>query len=195
MESLTTEYQEKEPPGSSYSHPRRARLWPEATPEQWNDWHWQMSHAVRNRDQVAQLIKLTSDEDQALRQKLELKFFITPHFAMLMDPNDPNCPIRRQVVPTMAEYALDDPDLEDPLGEDAHSPVPGLVHRYPDRVLVDLTDQCVAYCRHCTRRRLVGTGQLPVNRERLERIAQYFEAHPEVRDVLISGGDGLFTSD
>ncbi len=194
MESLTTEYTEKEPPGSYYD-PRRNRLWKDATLEQWNDWRWQMSRSVRTREQVAQLINLTADEDQALRMKLELKFFITPHFAMLMDPDDPNCPIRRQVVPTMAEYALDDPDLEDPLGEDAHSPVPGLVHRYPDRVLVDLTDQCVAYCRHCTRRRLVGTGQLPVNRDRLERIAQYFEAHPEVRDVLISGGDGLFTSD
>ncbi len=194
MESLTTEYQEKEPPGTSPDS-IRSRLWPSVTPEQWSDWHWQMSHAVRTLDQLKQLIRVTPDEERALRMKLELKFFVTPHFAMLMDPNDPNCPIRRQVVPTSAEYALDDPDLEDPLGEDAHMPVHGLVHRYPDRVLVDLTDQCVSYCRHCTRRRLVGTGQMPVSRERVELIAQYFEAHPEVRDVLISGGDGLFTSD
>ena len=146
-------------------------------------------------EQLQQLIHLTSDEEQAIRLKPELKMAITPHFAALMDPDDPNCPIRRQVVPTMAEFVLDDPDLEDPLGEDAHSPVPGLVHRYPDRVLVDITDQCVAYCRHCTRRRMVGTGMMPAHKSRIEAIAQYFEAHPEVRDVLISGGDGLFLSD
>ncbi len=216
MESLTTEYTEKEPPGSLASpqqpetiplpsistlaedlrpHQRRSRLWADVTPEQWSDWRWQMSHRVTTLEQLRQLIHLTSDEEQAVRLKPELKMAITPHFAALMDPDDPNCPIRRQVVPTMAEFALDDPDLEDPLGEDAHSPLPGLVHRYPDRVLVDITDQCVAYCRHCTRRRMVGTGMMPAHKSRVEAIAQYFEAHPEVRDVLISGGDGLFLSD
>lgn len=215
MEELKTEYQEKEPPGTSASlldiaaplpatlsedsrrlfDPPRTRLWRDVTAAQWNDWRWQMSNSVRTLEQVEQLINLTPDEAQAIRLKPELKFSITPHFAALMDPDDPNCPIRRQVVPTMAEFALDDPDLEDPLGEDAHMPVPGLVHRYPDRVLVDITDQCVAYCRHCTRRRMVGTGMMPAHKSRIEAIAQYFEAHPEVRDVLISGGDGLFLSD
>jgi lysine 2,3-aminomutase len=216
MESLTTEYTEKEPPGSLASprtldalavsamtslsedlrpHQLRSRLWADVTQEQWNDWRWQMSHRVTTLEQLQQLIHLTPDEEQAVRLKPELKMAITPHFAALMDPDDPNCPIRRQVVPTMAEFVLDDPDLEDPLGEDAHSPLPGLVHRYPDRVLVDITDQCVAYCRHCTRRRMVGTGMMPAHKSRVEAIAQYFEAHPEVRDVLISGGDGLFLSD
>jgi len=176
-------------------HQLRSRLWADVTQEQWNDWRWQISHRVTTLEQLRELIRLTPDEEQAVRLKPELKVAITPHFAALMDPDDPNCPIRRQVVPTMAEFALDDPDLEDPLGEDAHSPVPGLVHRYPDRVLVDITDQCVAYCRHCTRRRLVGTGMMPAHKSRIEAIAQYFEAHPEVRDVLISGGDGLFLSD
>jgi len=216
MEPQTTEYTEKEPPGSLASPPQpelvqlsviaslgedlrphqlRSRLWADVTQEQWNDWRWQISHRVTTLEQLRELIRLTPDEEQAVRLKPELKVAITPHFAALMDPDDPNCPIRRQVVPTMAEFALDDPDLEDPLGEDAHSPVPGLVHRYPDRVLVDITDQCVAYCRHCTRRRLVGTGMMPAHKSRIEAIAQYFEAHPEVRDVLISGGDGLFLSD
>lgn len=213
MESLTTEYTEKEPPGNSASlhggitapvsvltpagedlRPH-SRLWADVSPDDWNDWHWQMKNRVTTLEQLRELIHLTPDEEQAVRMKPELKMAITPHFASLMDPDDPNCPIRRQVVPTMAEFVLDDPDLEDPLGEDAHMPVPGLVHRYPDRVLVDITDQCVAYCRHCTRRRMVGTGMMPAHKSRVEAIAQYFEAHPEVRDVLISGGDGLFLSD
>ena len=144
-----------------------------------------MKNLVKNVDQLRQIVNLTPDEEEAVRRKLDLKLGITPHFAALMDPDGPLCPIRLQVVPTMAEFALDDPDLNDPLGEDSHMPVPGLVHRYPDRVLIDITDQCVSYCRHCTRRRLVGTGTLPVTRARTELIAQYLEAHPEVRDALI----------
>ncbi|MGE5140845.1 MAG: KamA family radical SAM protein [Rudaea sp.] len=182
-----------ERPPSSYE--LRGEFWQDVTREQWSDWHWQMKNLVKNVDQLKQIIHTTPDEEEAVRRKPELKLGITPHFAALMDPDDPNCPIRRQVVPTMAEFELDDPDLNDPLGEDAHMPVPGLVHRYPDRVLIDITDQCVSYCRHCTRRRLVGTGTLPVTRARTEMIAQYLEAHPEVRDALISGGDGFFISD
>jgi lysine 2,3-aminomutase len=182
-----------EMPPSSYE--LRPAVWKDITREQWSDWHWQMKNLVRGLDDLKQYVHLTPDEEQAVRRKPDLKLGITPHFAALMDPDDYNCPIRRQVVPTMAEFALDDPDLNDPLGEDAHMPVPGLVHRYPDRVLIDITDQCVSYCRHCTRRRLVGTGTLPVTRARTELIAQYLEAHPEVRDALISGGDGFFISD
>lgn len=167
----------------------------EITPAQWNDWHWQMANRITKLVQLQKIIHLTPDEEQALRQKPELKMGITPQFASLMDPDDPNCPIRRQVVPTLAEFNVDDSDLEDPLSEDEFMVVPGLVHRYPDRVLVDITDQCAAYCRHCTRRRLVGKGSMPFSCERTEEIAQYIEAHPEVRDVLISGGDGLFLSD
>lgn len=214
MKHVTTEYAEKEPPGTSasprpvetrfqvapliseglqFAHP--IPLWANVTPAQWNDWRWQMQNRVSTVEQLRQIINLTAEEEQAVRLKPDLRVGITPHFAALMDPSDPNCPIRRQVVPTMAEFVLDDPDLEDPLGEDAHMPVPGLVHRYPDRVLVDITDQCVAYCRHCTRRRWVGTGAMPAHKHRIESIAQYLEAHPEVRDVLMSGGDGLFLSD
>ncbi len=182
-----------ERPPSSFD--LRGEFWKDVTPEQWADWHWQMKNLVKNLDQLRQIVNLTPDEQEAVRRKPDLKLGITPHFEALMDPVDSHCPIRQQVIPTMAEFALDDPDLNDPLGEDAHMPVPGLVHRYPDRVLVDITDQCVSYCRHCTRRRLVGTGTLPVTRARTELIAQYLEAHPEVRDALISGGDGFFISD
>lgn len=177
------------------SYELRGKYWKDVTPEQWKDWHWQMKNLVKTVDQLRQIVRLTPNEDEAVRRKPDLKLGITPHFAALMDPEDPQCPIRLQVVPTMAEFALDDPDLNDPLGEDAHMPVPGLVHRYPDRVLIDITDQCVSYCRHCTRRRLVGTGTLPVTRARTELIAQYLEAHSEVRDALISGGDGFFIAD
>lgn len=180
-------------PPSSYE--LRGKYWQDITLEEWGDWHWQMKNLVKNADQLRQIVHLTPDEEEAIRRKPDLKLGITPHFAALMDPDDPQCPVRLQVVPTMAEFALDDPDLNDPLGEDAHMPVPGLVHRYPDRVLIDITDQCVSYCRHCTRRRLVGTGTLPVTRARTELIAQYLEAHTEVRDALISGGDGFFISD
>jgi lysine 2,3-aminomutase len=180
-------------PPSSYE--LRGNYWESVTREQWDDWHWQMKNLVKNVDQLKQIVQLTPDEEDATRRKPDLKLGITPHFAALMDPKDPQCPIRLQVVPTMAEFAVEDPDLNDPLGEDAHMPVPGLVHRYPDRVLIDITDQCVSYCRHCTRRRLVGTGTLPVTRARTELIAQYLEAHPEVRDALISGGDGFFIAD
>jgi lysine 2,3-aminomutase len=190
---MTETNKELDKPPSSYE--LRGAYWKDVTRAEWDDWHWQMKNLVKNVDQLRQIIHLTPDEEEACRRKLELKLGITPHFAALMERDDPYGPIRLQVVPNMAEFALDDPDLNDPLGEDAHMPVPGLVHRYPDRVLIDITDQCVSYCRHCTRRRLVGTGTLPVTRARTEMIAQYLEAHPEVRDALISGGDGLFISD
>jgi lysine 2,3-aminomutase len=174
---------------------RRSSFWSDVTQEQWNDWHWQIKHRITKLEQLRQIIHLTHDEEQALRMEPELQMAITPHFAALMDPDNPDCPIRKQVVPTLAEFDIDESDLEDPLSEDEFMPVPGLVHRYPDRVLVDVTDQCVAYCRHCTRRRMVGKGLMPFNRKRIEAMVQYFRAHPEVRDVLISGGDGLFLSD
>lgn len=180
-------------PPSSYD--LRPAIWKDLARAQWNDWRWQMKNLVRDLDDLRQYIHVTPEEAEAVRRKPDLKLAITPHFAALMEPDNPHCPIRLQVVPTLAEFVRDDPDLYDPLGEDAHMPVPGLVHRYPDRVLIDITDQCVSYCRHCTRRRLVGSGTLPATKARIELIAQYLEAHTEVRDALISGGDGFFLSD
>ncbi len=182
------------PDGTLAASPRPA-IWRDVPDAEWNDWHWQMRHRITRADQLRQLIHLTPDEERAIALRPEPPLAITPYFAALMDPDDPHCPIRLQVVPTSAELIPGEEDMEDPLGEDAHMPVPGLTHRYPDRVLVIITDQCVAYCRHCTRRRLVGTGAMPVSRARIDAMAGYIANHPEIRDVLISGGDGMFVAD
>jgi len=182
----------EEPPSEPPSHRRQ---WPHVTEVQWGDWHWQMRNRITRLDQLRQIINLTPDEERAITRGPELRLAITPYFASLMDPDDPNCPIRKQVVPSTYEFVLDEPDMEDPLSEDVFSPVPGLTHRYPDRVLVLITDQCVSYCRYCTRRRLVGTGEMPVSKARIDAMADYIRRTPQIRDILISGGDGLFISD
>ena len=184
---------EKEKPPGSYE--LRGAYWKDVTRAEWDDWHWQMKNLVKNVDQLRQIIHLTPDEEEACRRKLDLKLGITPHFAALMERDDPYGPIRLQVVPNLAEFALDDPDLNDPLGEDAHMPVPGLVHRYPDRVLIDITDQCVSYCRHCTRRRLTLGEAAGIDRAALDEAIAYVRAHPSIRDVIVSGGDPLVLSD
>jgi len=114
---------------------------------------------------------------------------ITPYFASLLDPLNPDCPLRRQVIPTLHELDHSDCDLTDPLNEDGQSPVPGLVHRYPDRVLLLVTDQCASYCRHCTRRRMVGNELCHMSANHLEQALDYIARTPQVRDVLVSGGD------
>ncbi|MBI2845413.1 MAG: lysine 2,3-aminomutase, partial [Chloroflexi bacterium] len=169
--------------------------WEQVPDEEWNDWHWQMRNRINSLERLREALHLTADEEMAVAMEPELKLGITPYFANLMDPDNPRDPLRMQLVPTTNEFVLDDPDLEDPLGEDVFSPVPGLTHRYPDRVLVLITDQCVSYCRFCTRRRLVGTGEMPVSKARIEAIADYIAHTPQIRDILISGGDGLFVSD
>ena len=112
-----------------------------------------------------------------------------------MDPDDPHCPVRMQAVPTLMETHISSSDLEDPLDEDEDSPVPGLTHRYPDRVLFLITDQCSMYCRHCTRRRFAGQNDMGVPRDRIDACIEYIRNTPQVRDVLLSGGDALLVSD
>lgn len=175
--------------------PQRRPPWDRVPDEEWNDWHWQMRNRLNSLERLREALHLTPDEEMAVAMEPELKLGITPYFANLMDADNPRDPLRMQMVPTTNEFVLDDPDLEDPLGEDVFSPVPGLTHRYPDRVLVLITDQCVSYCRFCTRRRLVGTGEMPVSKPRIEAIADYIAHTPQIRDILISGGDGLFVSD
>lgn len=165
-------------------------------PERWNDWHWQMRHRLSKLEQFQGLLQLTFAEQRGLLIAPE-KFAVavTPHFASLLDPEDPLCPLRLQVVPREEELVVDAADMADPCGEDEDSPVPGLVHRYPDRVLLLALDTCAAYCRYCTRSRLVSQGEMyPVTR-RIDAIIAYLEKHTEVRDVLISGGDPLLMSD
>jgi len=163
-----------------------------AAPEQWNDWRWQMSHRLRTLEDFQAILNLSGEEIDGLTISCK-KFNVaaTPYFASLMDRDDPNCPIRRQVVPTVKELILSPTDMEDPCGEDQDMKAPGLVHRYPDRVLFLASARCASYCRYCTRSRLVGAHELPPVRERVELAAQYVAAHPEVRDVLISGGEPL----
>ncbi|MBM4431958.1 MAG: KamA family radical SAM protein, partial [Chloroflexi bacterium] len=187
----------EEPPGSPRkpSVSRRAPLWRDVPDADWNDWRWQLRHRISTPEQLKNVIDLTPDEEAGIRATCQrLRMSITPYFASLMDAQEANCPLRRQVVPTAEELVIQPEELLDPLSEDAESPVPGLVHRYPDRVLLLVTDQCAAYCRHCTRRRLVGVKVGCMQAEEMQRAVQYIAGHPEVRDVLISGGDPLVLS-
>ncbi len=165
--------------------------WEQVPLAQWNDWRWQLAHRIHTAAELEKVIRLTPAEREGLEAPGHFHVDIPPYFASLMDPHDPNCPIRRQVVPTAQELAPDEDDMADSLNEDAHSPVPGLVHRYPDRVLMLVTAHCAAYCRFCTRSRVVGDAHAPFNRANYERQIAYIAANPQVRDVLLSGGDPL----
>ncbi len=164
--------------------------------EHWNDWRWQMRHRLTKLEHFQKLLRLSTTEEQGLLIAPE-KFAVavTPYFASLLDPEDPLCPLRLQVIPRQEELIVSPADMVDPCGEDGDTQVPGLVHRYPDRVLLLALDSCAAYCRYCTRSRLVSQGEMyPVTR-RLDAIAAYLEEHTEIRDVLISGGDPLLMAD
>ena len=169
---------------------RRAAIWADVPDAQWNDWRWQLSHRLNSVEELSQVINLTPEEEEGARSAL-FRVDITPYFASLIDPDDPNCPIRRQVIPTSRELAAFDGMVEDSLNEDAHSPVPGLVHRYPDRVLMLVTTQCASYCRYCTRSRLVGDPTAQFSRHDYDRQIDYIARTPQIRDVLLSGGDPL----
>ena len=171
-------------------------LWKDVTEDQWNDWRWQVRNRITDVDTLSKIINLTEDERKDIGAVMErFRVGITPYYASLMDPDDPNCPVRKQAVPTIAETHISSADLEDPLDEDEDSPVPGITHRYPDRVLFLITDQCSMYCRHCTRRRFAGQHDMGVPRDRLDEGIEYIRRTPQVRDVLLSGGDALLVSD
>jgi len=186
----------EEPPGEEVEEPppRRAILWPDVSDQQWNDWRWQLTHRLNTIDDFARVIRLTPEEVAGLLAPGHFRVDVTPHFASLMDPNDPNCPIRRQVVPTIRELVPFEAEMADSLAEDAHSPVPGLVHRYPDRVLMLVTTQCASYCRFCTRSRVVGDSKAQFSRTNYDQQLDYIAHTPQVRDVLLSGGDPLMLS-
>ncbi len=175
---------------------RRHILFPNVTDEQWNDWHWQVRNRVETLEDLKKYIALTPEEEDGVRACLgTLRMAITPYYLSLIDPEDPFDPVRRQAIPTAKELYQSPADLLDPLHEDEDSPVPGLTHRYPDRVLVLTTDQCSMYCRHCTRRRFAGQTDDAVPVDKIDKCIEYVAAHPEVRDVLLSGGDVLMLSD
>jgi lysine 2,3-aminomutase len=161
-----------------------------ATPEQWRDWRWQQRHSIRTREQLERHLELTEDERRGVDDTAKIfRLGISPYYLSLCDRTHPFCPVRMQAVPTRAEARVRPGELEDPLGEDAHRPVPAIVHRYPDRVLFLALDRCSVYCRHCTRRRMTGSDETDLDRDALAQGVEYVRAHPEVRDVLISGGD------
>ncbi|SHK04843.1 KamA family radical SAM protein [Paramaledivibacter caminithermalis] len=170
-------------------------IWKDVPEEKWNDWHWQLANRLTSVEQLKNIINMTPDEEKGIRDCLmNLRMAITPHYATLMDPNNPKCSVRLQAIPTEAELIRDSDDLDDPTFEDIDSPAKHLTHRYPDRVLLLTTDQCAMYCRHCTRRRLVGTNDAAYGPEELEPAFQYIEKTTEIRDVVISGGDPLTLS-
>ena len=170
--------------------------WSDVPASDWNDWHWQLRNRITTLAQLETLLEL-SPQDRAgcLFAAHKLALAITPHFFNLIDPQDPNCPVRRQVIPHIDESVVAPGESSDPVGEEGTMPVPGIVHRYPDRVLFLVTDRCASYCRYCTRSRLVSNAQSYDFHPELEQGLQYIAAHPEVRDVLISGGDPLLLSD
>jgi lysine 2,3-aminomutase len=170
---------------------RRAPRWADVRDEKWNDWRWQLSNRVNSLEEVAEILELTDEEREGLSYPDRFRVDITPYFVSLIDPTDPADPIRRQVIPLGREHQAFTAMMEDSLAEDRHSPVPGLVHRYPDRVLMLVTTQCASYCRYCTRSRIVGDPTQNFNRAEHEAQLDYLRRTPQVRDVLISGGDGL----
>jgi len=175
---------------------RRFELFKDVTDEEWNNWEWQVKNRIETVEELKKYIPLTKGEEEGAEKCLQtLRMAITPYYLALIDPNDPHDPIRRQAIPTGLELYQADADLLDPLHEDADSPVQGLTHRYPDRVLLLITDKCSMYCRHCTRRRFAGQNDNSMPMERIDKAIEYIRNNSQVRDVLLSGGDALLVSD
>ena len=205
-----TDQADTEPPGPPCSSPAPGPSWPDSAQTQttvtdlfrqrhfgavpdssWNNWRWQIRNRITSLEGLSRFLDLSPEELQAG----SLPLAITPYYLSLIDPQDPGHPLRRTVVPRGAERLVGFGESADPLSEDEDSPAPNLVHRYPDRVLLLATDFCSTYCRYCTRSRMVGRRHAPGQGGRLDQALAYIEAHPEIRDVLISGGDPLTLTD
>jgi lysine 2,3-aminomutase len=203
---MTTQSDESsggEPPGSGllnhlkqFSSAGRG-FWHHIPDKDWNDWIWQLKNRITTLAQLERLMPTLTPEEHAGTQfaNSKLSLGITPYFFNLIDPADEDCPIRRQVIPRIEETHTAPWEMTDPCGEDSHSPVPGLVHRYPDRVLFLVTDRCASYCRYCTRSRLVSNATGYDFHPDFDRQIDYIARTPQVRDVLLSGGDPLLFSD
>lgn len=175
---------------------RRRELFKDVEDYQWNDWKWQVENRIETVDELKKYIELTPEEEYGAKKCLEkFRMAITPYYLSLIDTKDKFDPIRKQAIPTIEETYISSADLLDPLHEDGDSPVPGLTHRYPDRVLMLITDQCAMYCRHCTRRRFAGCSDHFLPMDQIEKCIEYVASNPAVRDVLLSGGDALLISD
>ncbi len=164
--------------------------------EDWNDWKWQLKNAIRDVDTLEKVVEITADEREKLEKCLtKFRMAITPYYAALMDKRDRSCPVRLQTIPSISELHDDPSDLDDPLHEDVDSPTPGLTHRYPDRALMLVTNVCSMYCRHCTRRRVVGFEDSNFSQINVDNAIEYIKNTPVIRDVIISGGDPFVLSD
>ena len=172
-------------------------FWSDVSDSDWSDWRWQLKNRITTLAQLERLMPTMTPEEYAGTQlaNTKLALGITPYFFNLIDPADENCPIRRQMIPRIEEATTASWELSDPCGEDSHSPVAGLVHRYPDRVLFLVTDRCASYCRYCTRSRLVSNATGYDFHPEFDKQIAYIASHPEIRDVLLSGGDPLLFSD
>jgi lysine 2,3-aminomutase len=171
-------------------------IWKDVPDAQWSDWRWQQRNRVTTMTDLEKVIRVSPNEREAFdRTTAEFHMGITPYYAALMDIEDPLCPVRQQSVPVMGELDIYPEDLDDPLGEEKDMPVPGITHRYPDRVLFYLTHNCPVYCRHCTRKRKVSDPGSAAAKKQIEEGLAYIERTPSIRDVVLSGGDPLTLSD
>lgn len=175
---------------------QQINIYKDVNPLDWEDWQWQVKNRISTLEAISQIVKLTPEEEQGIKKASgRMMMAITPYWASLMDPDDPNCPLRRQAIPTVAESHIGPHEMRDPCAEDRDSPADFLVHRYPDRVLLLSTEQCAMYCRHCTRRRLVGDKKETNNPNKFDKAIEYIRSNRKIRDVLISGGDPLMLED
>lgn len=198
-EQTTIQVQEKlivAKPNLSSRENRFITFFENATPLDWEDWAWQMKNRIETKEALSQIVSLTEEEIRGIDHCGEkLSMAIPPYFASLIDPEDPTCPIRRQCIPLENENIRSPHELDDPCGEDSTSPVHGLVHRYPDRVLFLASGSCAMYCRHCTRSRIFGKARAKHKISNYEAAYEYIRSNKKIRDVLISGGDPLLLSD
>jgi len=161
----------------------------------WNDWHWQLQNRITTVEDLKKAVKITKENEQKIKQAIKIfPMAITPYYASLMDKENLKCPIRQQAIPSVDELIVSDCDLSDPLAEDSDSPVPGLTHRYPDRVLLLVSNECAMYCRHCTRKRKVGEEGQAISMDQIAKGIAYIRNTPQIRDVLLSGGDPFLLS-
>jgi lysine 2,3-aminomutase len=181
---------------SARSQSFRKRFYPETATAEWQDWQWQFRNRITDIDDLSRMIWLSQEERLSMgSQEGSLPFAITPYYASLLDDIDVNHPLRRMVVPLADECFCAAEEADDPLAEEKDSPVPGIVHRYPDRVLFLVTDSCATYCRYCTRSRIFSSQQDFKNIDVWEKAIRYIKDNVQIRDVLLSGGDPLTLSD
>jgi glutamate 2,3-aminomutase len=161
------------------------------SPQDWQDWRWQLRNRITDVDILAKIVELTPEEIEDIRRTGEkFRWAISPYYASLMDPQDPRCPIRLQAIPSIREL-MDQGGSMDPMAETLTSPALGITRRYPDRLIINVTNQCAMYCRHCQRRRNIGETDRNTPRKSLHEALDYIRANPEIRDVLLTGGDAF----